>query len=130
MNLSDYSAFNEILNDSDNILGKLPQLSNNNYEIIMDNKEYNKYYKFGDFSFLPDFIAKKLEHVFLIIGAYEFGPSALNNPNLHLIIFEHYKRFIKTRPEFLNTLLKSLYYIKFLGWNNWCNTIKDLLHIN
>jgi hypothetical protein len=127
--MSSFEFFNELLTESDNILGELPQLSNNNYQIKIKDRYLTIYYKFGDFSFLPEFISKKLKQVFLIIGAYEFGPNALNNPNLHLIIYEYYKPFIKTRPEFLNTLCKTLHYIRVLGWINWCDTMKQLLNI-
>ena len=69
-----FDLFDEILDESTNVLGELPKLSNNNYDILIKDRYLTIYYKFGDFSFLPEFIAKKLKQVFLIVG-FQWRPQ-------------------------------------------------------
>lgn len=122
-------VFEDLIKESEKVLGQLPLLSNNNYEIKTDKNPYYTYYTFGDFSFLPDYISKKLQVAFTLIGAYKYGIDAFNNPLWYIPIYEYYVNNTTAKPDLIYTIYKFMFYIKKYGWVNWCDYTKYILKV-
>ena len=122
-------------NEVQNVLGKVPDItgfSNDdpilNYSFVNGHDEawLNELVVFGNFSFLALSECISMMNAFIILDVYSKGIDFITTDKtwFHPLV-KYYKKYgDRIMPVPLDHVVKNVYLISKIGWNQWVNLVK------